>query len=81
MVSNDTDDVFGLHGQVEHKLNFLRKYVPKDVKLILIGHSIGCYFALKIMKHSPEPEVCQRCISLFNIFFLQSPHPKLTIFV
>lgn len=71
MVSNDTDDVFGLQGQVEHKLKFLRKYVPKDVKLILIGHSIGSYIALKIMKQSPELEVCQRYINLFNFFFLQ----------
>ncbi|KAM6458904.1 lipid droplet-associated hydrolase isoform 2-T3 [Liasis olivaceus] len=64
MVSNETDDVFGLHGQVEHKLNFLRKNVPKDVKLVLIGHSIGCYIALKIMKHAPELEIL-RTILLF----------------
>ncbi|XP_063171167.1 lipid droplet-associated hydrolase [Candoia aspera] len=78
MVSNETDDVFGLHGQVEHKLNFLRKNVPKDVKLILIGHSIGCYIALKIMKHAPELEIL-RIILLFPTIerMAQSPQGKL----
>ncbi|XP_034288079.1 lipid droplet-associated hydrolase isoform X1 [Pantherophis guttatus] len=78
MVSNDTDDVFGLQGQVEHKLKFLRKYVPKDVKLILIGHSIGSYIALKIMKQSPELEIL-RSILLFPTIerMAQSPHGKL----
>ncbi|XP_058035519.1 lipid droplet-associated hydrolase isoform X1 [Ahaetulla prasina] len=78
MVSNDTDDVFGLQGQAEHKLKFLRKFVPKDVKLILIGHSIGSYLALKIMKHSPEVEIL-RSILLFPTIerMAQSPQGKL----
>uniref|UniRef100_A0A8C7DS48 Lipid droplet-associated hydrolase n=1 Tax=Naja naja TaxID=35670 RepID=A0A8C7DS48_NAJNA len=72
MVLNDTNDVFGLQGQVEHKLKFLQKYVPKDVKLVLIGHSVGSYLALKIMEHSPELEVCQR-YKLIQLFFSNSP--------
>ncbi|XP_070588906.1 lipid droplet-associated hydrolase isoform X2 [Erythrolamprus reginae] len=77
MASNDTDDVFGLEGQVEHKLKFLRKYVPKDVKLVLIGHSIGSYFALKVMKHSPELKIL-RSILLFPTIerMAQSPQGK-----
>ncbi|XP_013912563.1 PREDICTED: lipid droplet-associated hydrolase [Thamnophis sirtalis] len=77
-VSHDTDDVFGLQGQVEHKLKFLRKYVPKDVKLVLIGHSIGSYIALKIMKQSPEPEIL-RSILLFPTIerMAQTPNGKL----
>uniref|UniRef100_A0A663MML2 Lipid droplet-associated hydrolase n=1 Tax=Athene cunicularia TaxID=194338 RepID=A0A663MML2_ATHCN len=46
----ELEDVFGLNGQVEHKLNFLKKNVSKDIKLVLIAHSIGCYITLEMMK-------------------------------
>ncbi|EGW08216.1 UPF0554 protein C2orf43-like [Cricetulus griseus] len=52
--AQEIEDVYGLNGQIEHKLAFLRAHVPKDVKLILIGHSIGSYIALRLMKHVPE---------------------------
>ncbi|KAJ8333050.1 hypothetical protein SKAU_G00419460, partial [Synaphobranchus kaupii] len=51
------EDVFGLNGQVEHKLAFLREHVPRDTKLVLIGHSIGCYIILEMMKRDPELQV------------------------
>ncbi|XP_034153485.1 lipid droplet-associated hydrolase isoform X3 [Esox lucius] len=47
-------DVFGLNGQVEHKLAFLRDYVTRDTRLVLVGHSIGCYIILEMMKRDPE---------------------------
>uniref|UniRef100_H3CD22 Lipid droplet-associated hydrolase n=1 Tax=Tetraodon nigroviridis TaxID=99883 RepID=H3CD22_TETNG len=50
-------DAFGLSGQVEHKLAFIRTHVPKGTKLVLVGHSIGCYIILEMMKRSPELEV------------------------
>ncbi|XP_026551135.1 lipid droplet-associated hydrolase isoform X2 [Pseudonaja textilis] len=75
MLLNDTDDVFGLQGQAEHKLKFLRKYVPKDVKLVLIGHSIGSYFVLEIMKHSPELEIL-RSILLFPTIERMAESPQ-----
>ena len=52
------NDVFGLNGQVEHKLAFIRTHVPKEPHLILVGHSIGCYIILEMMKRSPELKVC-----------------------
>ncbi|XP_027623737.1 lipid droplet-associated hydrolase isoform X2 [Tupaia chinensis] len=52
--AQEIKDVYGLHGQVEHKLAFLRAHVPEEVKLVLIGHSVGCYFSLQILKHAPE---------------------------
>ncbi|XP_044519345.1 lipid droplet-associated hydrolase-like [Gracilinanus agilis] len=52
--SGTTDDVFGLEGQVEHKLAFLRRYVPGPQKLVLIGHSIGAYILLEMMKRAPQ---------------------------
>lgn len=67
--SDDTNaqeikDVYGLRGQVEHKLAFLRTHVPKDMKLVLIGHSVGCYISLQILKQAPELPII-RSILLF----------------
>lgn len=50
--------MFGLNGQVEHKLAFIRTHVPQGTNLILVGHSIGCYIILEMMKRSPELKVC-----------------------
>ncbi|XP_051502907.1 lipid droplet-associated hydrolase-like isoform X1 [Myxocyprinus asiaticus] len=60
----EKEDVFGLDGQIEHKLAFLRKHVPRDTNLLLIGHSIGCYIILKMMKRDPELKVV-KAVMLF----------------
>ena len=36
--------------QTQHKLCYIHEYIPADVRLILIGHSIGCYLILQMMK-------------------------------
>ncbi|XP_029451855.1 lipid droplet-associated hydrolase isoform X2 [Rhinatrema bivittatum] len=66
-MTEDTDvkeieDIFGLNGQIEHKLYFLKKNVPKDMKLVLIGHSIGCYIILELMKRAPELQDTVICL-------------------
>ncbi|KAK6488576.1 lipid droplet-associated hydrolase [Huso huso] len=53
----ELEDVFGLNGQIEHKLAFLKQYVPRNIKLVLIGHSIGCYIILEMMKRDPDLQV------------------------
>lgn len=50
-------DVFGLDGQIQHKLAFIRDRVPRGTRLVLVGHSIGCYMILEMMRRSPELEV------------------------
>ncbi|XP_022697625.1 lipid droplet-associated hydrolase-like isoform X2 [Varroa jacobsoni] len=39
---------FSTEGEVEHKMRFLEKFIPKETPLVLIGHSIGSYMALQI---------------------------------
>ncbi|XP_071663199.1 lipid droplet-associated hydrolase isoform X1 [Patagioenas fasciata] len=74
----ELEDVFGLSGQVEHKLNFLKKNVSKDIKLVLIAHSIGCYITLEMMKRASELQVL-RSVLLFPTIerMAQSPQGKL----
>jgi pimeloyl-ACP methyl ester carboxylesterase len=40
---------FTLNEQIEHKLITIEKLLPKDHRLILIGHSIGAYMVLKML--------------------------------
>uniref|UniRef100_G3VXC6 Lipid droplet-associated hydrolase n=1 Tax=Sarcophilus harrisii TaxID=9305 RepID=G3VXC6_SARHA len=52
--SKTPDDAFGLEGQVEHKLAFLRKCVPSSLRLVIISHSVGSYILLEMMKRGPQ---------------------------
>lgn len=57
-------DVFGINGQIQHKLSFLRKHVPRETPLVLVGHSIGCYIILEMMKRDPQLKVL-KAVMLF----------------
>ncbi|XP_013413468.1 lipid droplet-associated hydrolase-like [Lingula anatina] len=57
-------DPFNLEGQIQHKMDFLRNHVPKDVNIILIGHSIGCYIILQLVNRLPDLNI-HRAIMLF----------------
>ncbi|XP_012583124.1 PREDICTED: UPF0554 protein C2orf43 homolog isoform X2 [Condylura cristata] len=73
--AQEVKDVYGLRGQVEHKLAFLRTHVPKDMKLVVIGHSIGCDMTLKILKLAPELPII-RAILLFPTIERMSESPN-----
>uniref|UniRef100_A0A8B9Y5J3 Lipid droplet-associated hydrolase n=1 Tax=Bos mutus grunniens TaxID=30521 RepID=A0A8B9Y5J3_BOSMU len=73
--AEEIKDIYGVRGQVEHKLAFLRTQVPKEMKLVVIGHSIGSYFSLEILKHAPELPVI-RSILLFPTIERMSESPK-----
>ncbi|XP_047467937.1 lipid droplet-associated hydrolase [Mugil cephalus] len=70
-------DLFGLNGQIEHKLAFLREHVPRDTSLVLVGHSIGCYIILDMMKRNPELKVL-KAVMLFPTIerMAQTPQGK-----
>ncbi|MBN3301214.1 LDAH hydrolase, partial [Amia calva] len=74
----EIEDVFGLNGQIEHKLAFLRHHVPRHMKLVLIGHSIGCHIILEMMKRDPELQVLKSVLLFPTIERMaQSPQGKL----
>ena len=61
--SDPEGDVYTLDGQARHKLTFLNSLgIP--TRLILIGHSIGCYLLLKMLDHLPM-EGLLHCVMLF----------------
>uniref|UniRef100_A0A9L0S597 Lipid droplet-associated hydrolase n=1 Tax=Equus caballus TaxID=9796 RepID=A0A9L0S597_HORSE len=73
--AQEVEDIYGLCGQVEHKLAFLRTHVPKEMKLVLIGHSIGCYISLQILKLAPELPII-RSLLLFPTIERMSESPN-----
>ncbi|XP_057598313.1 lipid droplet-associated hydrolase isoform X2 [Hippopotamus amphibius kiboko] len=76
--AQEIKDIYGLRGQVEHKLAFLRTHVPKEMKLVVIGHSIGCYFSLQILKHAPELPIIRSFLLFPTIERMsESPNGKL----
>lgn len=48
----DNEKIYGLEGQVNHKLAFIDTYVPKNAQVYFVGHSIGAYVILDILKKS-----------------------------
>jgi pimeloyl-ACP methyl ester carboxylesterase len=57
-VNGLSDDVKGskdrlsLEEQIEHKITFIRDHVPEGGKLILIGHSLGCYMIMQMLRRN-----------------------------
>lgn len=56
---------FNLDGQIKHKIEFIEKYVPKNVKIHLIGHSIGAWMTIQMLKQTQLKERIQKCYLLF----------------
>ncbi|XP_055640355.1 lipid droplet-associated hydrolase [Toxorhynchites rutilus septentrionalis] len=61
----NNSNLYNLEGQLHHKVEFIRKYVPSDVRIHLIGHSIGCYLALELLKIPDISDRIQHCYFLF----------------
>lgn len=49
-ILSDKPELFTLDGQVNHKIKFIDTYVPTDVNLHFIGHSIGAKICVELVK-------------------------------
>ncbi|XP_054775280.2 lipid droplet-associated hydrolase-like isoform X1 [Lytechinus pictus] len=58
------DEVYNLQQQIEHKMAFIEDYIPPGVKLILIGHSVGCYIIVDLIRRMPKLNLL-RAVLLF----------------
>ncbi|XP_030750951.1 lipid droplet-associated hydrolase [Sitophilus oryzae] len=61
----DHKSLYGLKGQVEHKVEFFKKYVPQDAKIYLVAHSIGSYVSLELLEH---PDIKNRIENVYLLF-------------
>lgn len=72
----DNEKMFDLQGQVYHKASFIENYVPKDVKIHLIGHSIGSWLILELFKKPSIKERIHRSYLLFPTFERMAASPN-----
>ena len=56
-----THDYLSLDGQIQHKLAYISDCIPAGKRLILIGHSIGCYMILKMLSSRTDNSLVQFC--------------------
>ncbi|GAB0087751.1 Lipid droplet-associated hydrolase [Sergentomyia squamirostris] len=61
----DNGHLYDLDAQIQHKVDFITRYVPKDAKIYFIGHSIGSWMLVELMK---LPEIRQRTIKCYLLF-------------
>ncbi|XP_064540139.1 lipid droplet-associated hydrolase [Drosophila montana] len=59
------EELFNLGGQIAHKIDFIKKYVPRHVKIHLIGHSIGAWMILQLLKEQEIRDRIKKCYMLF----------------
>ncbi|KAF7995938.1 hypothetical protein HCN44_007045 [Aphidius gifuensis] len=59
------NNLFNLNGQLRHKIEFIKEYVPKDAKLHIVCHSIGSWFALKLLEDEELAKQVVKCYLLF----------------
>ncbi|XP_014212970.1 lipid droplet-associated hydrolase [Copidosoma floridanum] len=57
--------LYNLNGNLEHKVQFVRKYSPADARIHLIGHSIGAWFVLNLLKNNDIEKKVSKCYLLF----------------
>jgi hypothetical protein len=55
------EHLYDLQGQINHKIDFIQKFVPKDVKIYLIGHSIGAKISLELLKIPEFSKQVEKC--------------------
>jgi len=64
-----------LTDQIQHKLAFINTAVPANTPLILVGHSIGCYMILEMLKSLDAKRVI-KCFLLFPTIERMSQSPS-----
>lgn len=59
------EHLYNLAGQLEHKVDFIKQFVPEDVKIHLIGHSIGAKLCLDLLHDFNFSKKVEHCYLLF----------------
>lgn len=63
------------------QVEFIRQFIPNDVKITLIAHSIGSYIALKLFKINDINQRIQQCCLLFPTFEYMAAAPNGKIYI
>ncbi|XP_072749257.1 lipid droplet-associated hydrolase isoform X2 [Anoplolepis gracilipes] len=58
-------ECYSLTAQIQHKVEFIKKYVPQDAHLHIVGHSIGAWLVLNLLKNHDINGRIRKCYMLF----------------
>lgn len=56
---------YDLEGQIRHKIEFIENFVPANVKVILIGYSVGARMCVELLDHQKFKDKITQCYLLF----------------
>lgn len=59
------EHLYDIHGQIASKSEFIKRYIPPHIKVHLVGHSLGTYTAIKLLKDSEIRDKLQKCYLIF----------------
>lgn len=59
------DHLYNLSGQLSHKVDFITRFIPRHVKIYLIGHSVGSKLSLDLLKIPEFSEKVEHCYLMF----------------
>ena len=59
------EHLYDLQGQLKHKTDFINQFIPKHVRVYLIGHSVGSKLCLDLLKFAPFNEQVQHAYLMF----------------
>lgn len=59
------ENLYDLQGQITHKIDFIERFVPQHVKVILIAYSVGARISMELLQHPKfSPQIIQ-CYLMF----------------
>lgn len=61
------ETLFNFEGQLSHKVAFIEKYLPTNVKIYLVGHSMGSKLCLELLKIPRLNVRVKKCYLLFPV--------------
>ncbi|XP_036336935.1 lipid droplet-associated hydrolase [Rhagoletis pomonella] len=70
------EKLFDLDGQLQHKKEFIQRFVPANTKIHLIGHSIGAWMVIQLLEEQTIRDRVKKCYLLFPTLerMLDSPN-------
>ena len=72
---------YTLEEQIEHKVKFIRQYLSKSQKIILMAHSLGSFMSLSLLQRLSEEYNFVRIILMFPVFERTMETSKGTTFI
>ncbi|XP_059620607.1 lipid droplet-associated hydrolase [Phlebotomus argentipes] len=70
------EHLYDLDGQVKNQIKNILSTVPKDTNLYFIGHSIGCWMILEMLKLANIKQRTRKCFMLFPTIERMSESPN-----